>query len=47
MDNFVKLCEGAKQPGAGRKATLMHYKNCPIHRIVKDGWFQCGDVVDG
>lgn len=23
------------------------YLNCPVHRLVKDGWLQCGDVVDG
>lgn len=23
------------------------YSGCPIHRIVKDGWVQTGDVVDG
>jgi cyclophilin family peptidyl-prolyl cis-trans isomerase len=23
------------------------YKNCPIHRLVKNGWFQSGDVIDG
>lgn len=21
--------------------------NCPIHRLVQDGWLQCGDIVDG
>jgi cyclophilin family peptidyl-prolyl cis-trans isomerase len=23
------------------------YSGCPIHRVVKDGWLQSGDVVDG
>lgn len=23
------------------------YSGCPIHRVVKDGWVQTGDVVDG
>lgn len=45
-DNFVKLCVGARQPGGGRKAQLMHYENTRVHRIVKDGWIQCGDIVD-
>lgn len=46
-ENFIKLIEGARLPGAGRKAPLLQYKNCPIHRLVKDGWMQCGDVMDG
>ena len=29
------------------KKTELNYKNCPIHRIVPAGWFQCGDIVDG
>lgn len=33
----MKLCKGA----------AYSYKDCPIHRIVKDGWFQSGDVIDG
>eukprot|EP00597_Dinobryon_sp_UTEXLB2267_P009098 CAMPEP_0170092058 /NCGR_PEP_ID=MMETSP0019_2-20121128/25500_1 /TAXON_ID=98059 /ORGANISM="Dinobryon sp., Strain UTEXLB2267" /LENGTH=248 /DNA_ID=CAMNT_0010312257 /DNA_START=14 /DNA_END=757 /DNA_ORIENTATION=+ len=37
-DNFIKLCTAG---------TAKHYLNCPIHRMVKNGWFQCGDVVDG
>lgn len=35
-DNFIKLCT------AGNKG----YIGTTIHRIVKKGWFQCGDVVD-
>jgi cyclophilin family peptidyl-prolyl cis-trans isomerase len=23
------------------------YKGCPVHRIVRDGWIQSGDVVNG
>jgi cyclophilin family peptidyl-prolyl cis-trans isomerase len=23
------------------------YRNCPIHRVVPNGWLQTGDVVDG
>ena len=40
--NFQKLCEGVK---AGDE--FAHYKGCPIHRLVKNGWIQCGDLVDG
>jgi peptidyl-prolyl cis-trans isomerase-like 6 len=40
--NFLKLCEGAK---IGDQ--LLQYKGSPIHRLVKDGWIQCGDLVDG
>jgi cyclophilin family peptidyl-prolyl cis-trans isomerase len=38
-ENFIKLCvstEAQKQ-----------YLNCPIHRIVKNGFFQSGDIIDG
>ena len=37
-ENFKKLCEGSGN---------YQYGNCPIHRIVKNGWIQTGDVVDG
>jgi cyclophilin family peptidyl-prolyl cis-trans isomerase len=23
------------------------YEGCPVHRVVRDGWFQTGDVLDG
>jgi cyclophilin family peptidyl-prolyl cis-trans isomerase len=26
---------------------LVQYRGSPIHRLVKDGWLQCGDLVDG
>jgi peptidyl-prolyl cis-trans isomerase-like 6 len=42
VENFTKLCMGI---GVGTDAK--HYKGCPIHRLVKDGWIQCGDMVDG
>lgn len=45
-ENFMALCTGS----AGRNAatgTVLHYASCPIHRVVKDGWFQTGDIVDG
>lgn len=42
VGNFVKLCEGVL---VGDK--LVSYNGSPIHRVVKDGWIQCGDLVDG
>eukprot|EP01035_Chromulina_nebulosa_P018141 gene18141-23795_t len=41
--NFITLCNGIKSPDG----TKLFYGNCPIHRLVKNGWFQCGDVIDG
>mmetsp|Transcript_14228 Transcript_14228/g.23679 ORF Transcript_14228/g.23679 Transcript_14228/m.23679 type:complete len:298 (+) Transcript_14228:85-978(+) len=41
-DNFMKLCEGV-----GKGPHAMHYKGCAVHRIVKDGWIQTGDIIDG
>ena len=26
---------------------MFHYVNSPVHRVVRNGWFQCGDIVDG
>lgn len=43
-ENFLKLCTG--ELGATEFAKL-HYQGCPIHRIVENGWFQCGDIVEG
>lgn len=41
--NFIKLCQGGSA-GAG---VAYHYKNNVIHRLVENGWIQCGDIVDG
>ena len=41
-ENFSKLCIGV-----GSGAHGVHYRGCPIHRVVKDGWLQCGDTIDG
>lgn len=41
-ENFRLLCIGTD-----RNSKKLHYKNCPIHRIVKDGWIQTGDIIDG
>lgn len=42
--NFRLLCTG--ELGATEFAKL-HYQGCPIHRVVKGGWFQAGDIVQG
>jgi cyclophilin family peptidyl-prolyl cis-trans isomerase len=42
-DNFIKLCMG----GESSSGVPLHYLNCPVHRVVKDGWVQCGDILDG
>lgn len=36
--NFVTLVEGTGK---------QRYKDCPVHRVVKGGYIQTGDVVDG
>ena len=38
-ENFIKLCTST--------TNQRQYLNCPIHRIVKNGWFQTGDIIDG
>lgn len=43
--NFMKLIEGFKVPSEPDRT--YHYMDCPVHRIVKDGWIQSGDVVSG
>ncbi|CAM9402450.1 unnamed protein product, partial [Ectocarpus fasciculatus] len=42
-NNFIKLCQGGSA-GAG---VAFHYQNTVVHRVVQDGWLQCGDIVDG
>ncbi|KAJ1432658.1 cyclophilin-like domain-containing protein [Ochromonadaceae sp. CCMP2298] len=41
-ENFKFLCEGV-----GIDPNVISYKNCRVHRIVKNGWIQTGDVIDG
>ncbi|KAG2489702.1 hypothetical protein HYH03_011809 [Edaphochlamys debaryana] len=36
--NFLEFVKGCPKG---------QYKNSPIHRVVKNGWIQGGDVVDG
>lgn len=49
-DNFFKLCTGeggtVVNPATGKDVAL-DYVGCPVHRIVKGGWIQLGDIVDG
>lgn len=40
-ENFVDLCT------VDRGSQYKGYEGTSIHRIVKNGWIQCGDVVDG
>ncbi|RYH31344.1 peptidylprolyl isomerase [archaeon] len=42
-ENFLRLCEGYRQ----ESGKVLKYQNCPVHRLVTDGWFQTGDVIDG
>ncbi|GLC45674.1 hypothetical protein PLESTB_001317900 [Pleodorina starrii] len=37
--NFLKFVKGSEKGHT--------YENTPIHRVVKSGWIQGGDVVDG
>lgn len=42
--NFQQLCTG--EAGVVEGVTL-NLQNCPLHRLVQDGWVQSGDIVDG
>lgn len=50
VENFLALCTGsagtAKDPATGKTFPL-HYVGSPVHRVVKDGWIQGGDIVSG
>jgi len=43
--NFCAFIKGHAAPGSS--AAPQTYASCPVHRVVKDGWVQSGDVVDG
>lgn len=53
--NFLALCTGeqGKVPEnddahtAAHAGVALHYKGAPVHRVVKDGWIQGGDIVSG
>lgn len=42
--NFKALCSGIK--GVGEDGVRYHYKGIRIHRIIKDLFFQSGDLMD-
>lgn len=43
-ENFIKLCTGS----CGSDGDVrLSYKDCPLHRLVPNGWLQTGDIVDG
>lgn len=42
--NFLELCSGSR--GYGEDGVNYHYKGTRIHRIVKDQFFQGGDLLD-
>lgn len=44
-DNFLALVKNTHKDGP--KNVNMHYAKTPIHRIVRDGWIQGGDIVKG
>jgi len=50
VDNFLRLCTGSEgtavDPATG-KSFALHYTGTPVHRVVKDGWIQGGDIVSG
>jgi cyclophilin family peptidyl-prolyl cis-trans isomerase len=41
-ENFLQLCD----PERGLTKPKYQYKGCLVHRLVKNGWIQTGDVVD-
>ena len=44
-ENFFRLCTGDK--GKGKAGKQLHYKGCPIHRVLKGFCLQGGDIVKG
>jgi len=43
--NFAALCDGGK--GSSSSGVQLHYKGSLVHRIVKGGWLQGGDIEFG
>jgi cyclophilin family peptidyl-prolyl cis-trans isomerase len=43
-NNFLQLCEGGL--GVGDDGVRYHYRGTKIHRIIKDRFFQGGDLLD-
>lgn len=46
-EHFQLLCQGVRQINSEGKTITYKYQDCPINRLVKNGWFQTGDIVDG
>eukprot|EP01041_Mallomonas_annulata_P007251 gene7251-14787_t len=45
-ENFTYLCTGQKGRDVATQASL-DYCGTPFHRLVKGGWIQGGDIIDG
>ena len=46
VENFLALCRGDRGVDKGSGVKL-HYKGCPMHRVVKGFVMQGGDIVKG
>ena len=46
VENFLALCRGDRGVDKGSGVKL-HYKGCPVHRVVKGFVMQGGDIVKG
>ena len=44
-ENFLLLCSGKRANDS--LEVKFHYEGAAIHRLVTDGWLQCGDIKDG
>lgn len=45
VQNFLSLCTGHKGTGSGGRP--LHYRNCNVHRLIKDFIVQGGDILMG
>ena len=46
VENFLALCRGDRGVDKGSGVKL-HYKGCPVHRVVQNFVMQSGDIVKG
>ena len=46
VENFLALCRGDRGVDKGSGVKL-HYKGCPVHRVVRNFVMQGGDIVKG